>query len=145
MYYHFNWSYLDMVRSRPKQWVNLPVGYNNNIKEVPTMFKKVVLKYNNRVPKDRTCLFDSLSSAISYVCQHKFGGKQFYQVASELNNARNKHVDNPLDIQIENIIVIIKKFDNLFNIHNITYLIGNQKKNQKKNAKKNKNVMNMIL
>ena len=67
MYYHFNQSYLDMVRSRPKQWTNLPVGYNNNIRKVPPMFKKVIVKYNNQAPKDRTCLFDSLSSAVEYV------------------------------------------------------------------------------
>ena len=67
MYYHFNQSYLDMVRSQPKQWKNLPVGYNNNIGKVPPMFKKVIVKYNNQAPKDRTCSFDSLSSAMAYV------------------------------------------------------------------------------
>ena len=77
MYYHFNWSYLDMVRLRPKQWTNLPVGYNNNSEKVPPMFKKVIVKYNNQAPKDRTCLFDSLSSAMVYVYKNKFGGKLF--------------------------------------------------------------------
>ena len=128
MYYHFNRAFLELVKLKPKQWMSLPVGFNSNAMEPPLLFSKINIKYQ-QVKTNKTCLYDSLSSAISYVHKHKKGDTIFSKIANEINQLGKGNENQPYEFQIKNVISKIKEYNTSF--AQVQHLVGNRKKRKK--------------
>ena len=72
VYFHFSKVFMNLVRSQPHKWMHLPVGYNSNKTKPAMEFTKVILKYRE-VERNKTCLYDSVASALTYAYEHKKG------------------------------------------------------------------------